>query len=169
MHELKSAKNWSLLKCFWSQFSLHKPSGQHHYAGTRIEASLRKKTEVRDGFMQTGTPSLLCSKHSGWRVKLPLWPFCGWIPGATKTIWARFDWYKFQWMPYFAGRTGWPDTCKKCTNGYRQFHARGMEGLPGIIFGKKTRHLRRPGIEPGSTAWKAAMLTTKPPTHWSRK
>ena len=24
--------------------------------------------------------------------------------------------------------------------------------------------LRRPGIEPGSTAWKAAMLTTIPPT-----
>ena len=25
--------------------------------------------------------------------------------------------------------------------------------------------MRRPGIEPGSTAWKAAMLTTIPPTH----
>ena len=25
--------------------------------------------------------------------------------------------------------------------------------------------LRRPGIEPGSTAWKAAMLTIIPPTH----
>ena len=25
--------------------------------------------------------------------------------------------------------------------------------------------LRWPGIEPGSTAWKAAMLTTIPPTH----
>ena len=24
--------------------------------------------------------------------------------------------------------------------------------------------MRRPGIEPGSTAWKAAMLTTIPPT-----
>ena len=29
--------------------------------------------------------------------------------------------------------------------------------------GKKTL-LRWPGIEPGSTAWKAAMLTTIPPT-----
>ena len=31
------------------------------------------------------------------------------------------------------------------------------------------RQLRRPGIEPGSTAWKAAMLTTIPPTRptWS--
>ena len=32
---------------------------------------------------------------------------------------------------------------------------------------KKLKHqkgLRRPGIEPGSTAWKAAMLTTIPPT-----
>ena len=26
--------------------------------------------------------------------------------------------------------------------------------------------LRRPGIEPGSTAWKAAMLTIIPPTPW---
>ena len=26
------------------------------------------------------------------------------------------------------------------------------------------KRLRRPGIEPGSTAWKAAMLTTIPPT-----
>ena len=29
--------------------------------------------------------------------------------------------------------------------------------------GRKYR-MRRPGIEPGSTAWKAAMLTTIPPT-----
>ena len=28
----------------------------------------------------------------------------------------------------------------------------------------KEKILRRPGIEPGSTAWKAAMLTTIPPT-----
>ena len=28
--------------------------------------------------------------------------------------------------------------------------------------------LRRPGIEPGSTAWKAAMLTTIPPTRCMR-
>ena len=27
------------------------------------------------------------------------------------------------------------------------------------------KSLRWPGIEPGSTAWKAAMLTTIPPTH----
>ena len=26
------------------------------------------------------------------------------------------------------------------------------------------KNLRRPGIEPGSTAWKAAMLTIIPPT-----
>ena len=25
--------------------------------------------------------------------------------------------------------------------------------------------MRRPGIEPGSTAWKATMLTITPPTH----
>ena len=29
--------------------------------------------------------------------------------------------------------------------------------------------LRWPGIEPGSTAWKAAMLTTIPPTHTGNK
>ena len=29
---------------------------------------------------------------------------------------------------------------------------------------KKKEYLRRPGIEPGSTAWKAAMLTIIPPT-----
>ena len=29
---------------------------------------------------------------------------------------------------------------------------------------KKKKNLRRPGIEPGSTAWKAAMLTIIPPT-----
>ena len=29
---------------------------------------------------------------------------------------------------------------------------------------KKNKMVRRPGIEPGSTAWKAAMLTTIPPT-----
>ena len=29
---------------------------------------------------------------------------------------------------------------------------------------KKKIHLRWPGIEPGSTAWKAAMLTTIPPS-----
>ena len=28
------------------------------------------------------------------------------------------------------------------------------------------KNMRRPGIEPGSTAWKAAMLTTIPPTHF---
>ena len=30
---------------------------------------------------------------------------------------------------------------------------------------KIIKNLRRPGIEPGSTAWKAAMLTIIPPTH----
>ena len=28
----------------------------------------------------------------------------------------------------------------------------------------RTKTMRRPGIEPGSTAWKAAMLTIIPPT-----
>ena len=41
-----------------------------------------------------------------------------------------------------------------------------------FINGLKKKKLRRPGIEPGSTAWKAAMLTIIPPTlahHWSTK
>ena len=32
---------------------------------------------------------------------------------------------------------------------------------------KNIKKLRRPGIEPGSTAWKAAMLTIIPPTLYS--
>ena len=32
------------------------------------------------------------------------------------------------------------------------------------LFPQSDKILRRPGIEPGSTAWKAAMLTTIPPT-----
>ena len=33
------------------------------------------ETEVRDGFVQTGTRKMLCCKHGGSRVKLSLWPF----------------------------------------------------------------------------------------------
>ena len=29
---------------------------------------------------------------------------------------------------------------------------------------KRKDHVRRPGVEPGSTAWKATMLTVTPPT-----
>ena len=32
------------------------------------------------------------------------------------------------------------------------------------FFVHKSKILRRPGIEPGSTAWKATMLTITPPT-----
>ena len=39
--------------------------------------SSRDRGEVRDGFMQTGTPKMHCYKHGGSRVKLSLWPFCG--------------------------------------------------------------------------------------------
>ena len=70
--------------------------------------------EVRkNGFMQTGTPKMLCCKHGGSRVNLSLWPFCGRSPGPTDTIWASFESYKLQSMLCFAGRTGWPDTYKK--------------------------------------------------------
>ena len=31
---------------------------------------------------------------------------------------------------------------------------------------KKKRKMREPGVEPGSTAWKAAMLTVTPLTHF---
>ncbi len=36
--------------------------------------------------------------------------------------------------------------------------------MAGVIGVSDEKHLRWPGIEPGSTAWKAAMLTTIPPT-----
>ena len=49
------------------------------------------ETEVRDGFMQTGTSKMLCCKHGGSRVKLSLWPFYGGIPGPSDTIWASFE------------------------------------------------------------------------------
>ena len=35
--------------------------------------------------------------------------------------------------------------------------------------GKNGEKMRRPGIEPGSTAWKAAMLTIIPPTLGTRR
>ena len=37
-------------------------------------------------------------------------------------------------------------------------------GRQHIGDGRQKKMLRRPGIETGSTAWKAAMLTTIPPT-----
>ena len=55
-----------------------------------MRVSGRLETEVRDGFMQTGTPKMLCCKHSGSRVKLSL-AFLGRIPGPTDTIWAGFE------------------------------------------------------------------------------
>ena len=41
--------------------------------------------------MLTESPNILCSRHGGPRVKLSLWPFCGWIPGPTKAILARWS------------------------------------------------------------------------------
>ena len=38
-----------------------------------------------------------------------------------------------------------------------------MMTLPSIVEQSKL-HVRRPGVEPGSTAWKATMLTVTPPT-----
>ena len=35
--------------------------------------------------------------------------------------------------------------------------------------GKKKKNVREPGVEPGSTAWKAAMLTVTPLTHFLLK
>ena len=49
------------------------------------------ETEVREGFVKTGTPKMLCCKAGSSRVKLSLWPFCGQIPGPTDTIWASFE------------------------------------------------------------------------------
>jgi hypothetical protein len=39
-----------------------------------------------------------------------------------------------------------------------------VTGNPGSNPEMRRKKLRRPGIEPGSTAWKAAMLTIIPPT-----
>ena len=64
------------------------------------------ETEVRDGFMQTGWPKMLCCKHGDSRVKLSLWPFCGRNPAPTDTIWASLESLKLQSVLYFAGRTG---------------------------------------------------------------
>ena len=36
---------------------------------------------MRDDFIATGTPKVFVSSHGGSRVKLSLWPFCGWILG----------------------------------------------------------------------------------------
>ena len=49
------------------------------------------ETEVREGFVQTGTPEMLCCKGGSSRVKLSLWPLCGRIPGPTDTIWASLE------------------------------------------------------------------------------
>ena len=46
---------------------------------------------VRGGFALTEPPKMLRNKHGGSRVKSSLWPFCGRIPGPTKTVWASFD------------------------------------------------------------------------------
>ena len=42
---------------------------------------------MRHDFIVTGTPKVFVSSHGGTRVKLFLWPFCGWILGPTKAIW----------------------------------------------------------------------------------
>ena len=68
---------------------------------------------MRDDFIETGTPKVFVSSHGGSRVKLSLWPFCGWILGPTKAIWARFDLQRKRCVRYFASRTGWLDTYKK--------------------------------------------------------
>ena len=45
----------------------------------------------------------------------------------------------------------------------------GMDNFFFFLKLKNLQKLRRPGIEPGSTAWKAAMLTIIPPTLTSKK
>ncbi len=37
-------------------------------------------------------------------------------------------------------------------------------GIVGNAKQKVKKYVRRPGVEPGSTAWKATMLTVTPPT-----
>ena len=46
---------------------------------------------MRDNLIATGKSKVFVASNGGSREKLSLWPFCGWIRGPTKAIWARFD------------------------------------------------------------------------------
>ena len=76
---------------------------------------------------------------------------------------------------YWLFIANWVQTCscrkilQQPGTGHELSHARMAETLEIVRKKKKSKrhrkkNLRRPGIEPGSTAWKAAMLTTIPPT-----
>ena len=78
-----------------------------------VEEILWTNSEVRDNLIATGKSKVFVASNGGSRVKLSLWPFCGWIRGPTNAIWARFDLKRKQWVRYFASRTGWLDTYKK--------------------------------------------------------
>ena len=50
---------------------------------------------------------------------------------------------KIQWIPYFAGSTGWLDTSKKSMKWKaRELYARGMAEFPRILFGRERGNLR---------------------------
>ena len=57
---------------------------------------------------------------------------------------------------------------------FHRLHGRPMLQISSPVINYSTMNkfwggkMRRPGIEPGSTAWKATMLTITPPTLWYR-
>ena len=78
----------SLYKCFFEPFS---SAEAHILASLSYNVGrgkpLKENRGERWSFMLTESPNMLCSP----RVKLSLWPFCGWIPGPTKAIWASLE------------------------------------------------------------------------------
>ena len=92
--------------------------------------------------MLTESPNMLCSRHGGPRVKLSLWPFCGWILRLTKAIWARvvkcsMD-SKFCWQ-YWVAR----HILKKPMKWKAQeFYARAMAELAITLFGRERGNAR---------------------------
>ena len=133
--------------CFWAIFHYRSSQAGIIKLEWRVEAILWTNPEVRDNFIATGTSKVFVSSHGGSRVKLSLWPFCGWILGPTKAIWERFDLQRKQWARYFAITTGWLDAYKKTTKlGWRDFYFAEVSRLPRMQLGQNdwqnaTHHL----------------------------
>ena len=68
-----------------------------------------------------GTPKVCVANDFRPRVKLSLWPFCKWILAPTKAILATFDFQRCQQAPYFASRSGWPDSISNLCSDYPEF------------------------------------------------
>ena len=124
--------------CFWAIFHCRSSQTGIIKLEWRVEAILWTNPEVRDNFIATGKSKVSVSSNGGSRVKLSLWPFCGWILGPTKAIWARFDLKRKQLVKCFAGRTGWLDTYKKHTKlGCRNSRFPKVSKLPRMHVGQQ--------------------------------